>query len=35
MKPGRIGMTDGQIFFRVVLLQVNIVPPMGNEIITP
>ena len=31
-----LGMTDRQIFFRVVLLQVikRIVPPMGNEIIT-
>ena len=31
-----LGMTKGQIFFRVVLLQVvkRIVPPMSNEIIT-
>ena len=31
-----LGMTRGQIFFRVVLLQVvkRIVPPMSNEIIT-
>ncbi len=31
-----LGMTKGQIFFRVTLLQVvkRIVPPMGNEIIT-
>ncbi|MCQ2461848.1 MAG: amino acid ABC transporter permease [Clostridia bacterium] len=31
-----LGMTKGQTFFRVVLLQVvkNIVPPMSNEIIT-
>ena len=31
-----LGMTRGQIFFRVTLLQVvkRIVPPMGNEIIT-
>ena len=31
-----LGMTRGQIFFRVILLQVvkRIVPPMGNEIIT-
>lgn len=31
-----LGMTKGQIFFRVVLLQVvkRIIPPMSNEIIT-
>ena len=31
-----LGMTRGQIFFRVILLQVvkRIVPPMSNEIIT-
>ena len=31
-----LGMTKGQIFFRVTLLQVvkRIVPPMGNEVIT-
>lgn len=31
-----LGMTRGQIFFRIVLFQVikRIVPPMGNEIIT-
>ncbi len=31
-----LGMTKTQIFFKVILLQVvkNIVPPMGNEIIT-
>ena len=31
-----LGMTDGQIFFRVTLMQVikRIVPPMGNEVIT-
>jgi polar amino acid transport system permease protein len=31
-----LGMTKGQIFFRITLLQVvkRIVPPMGNEIIT-
>jgi len=31
-----LGMTKGQIFFHVILLQVikRIIPPMGNEIIT-
>lgn len=31
-----LGMTESQVFFRVVLMQVvkRIVPPMGNEIIT-
>ena len=31
-----LGMTRGQIFFRVTLLQLvkRIIPPMGNEIIT-
>lgn len=31
-----LGMTKGQVFFKVVLLQVvkHIIPPMGNEIIT-
>ncbi len=31
-----LGMTRGQIFFKVVLMQVvkRIIPPMGNEIIT-
>jgi len=31
-----LGMTKGQVFFKVVLLQVvkRIVPPMGNELIT-
>ena len=31
-----LGMTKGQIFFKIVLLQVikRIIPPMGNEIIT-
>ena len=31
-----LGMTKGQIFFKVILLQVvkRIVPPMSNEIIT-
>ena len=31
-----LGMTKGQIFFKVILLQVikRILPPMGNEIIT-
>ncbi len=31
-----LGMTKGQIFFKVILLQVvkNIIPPMSNEIIT-
>ncbi len=36
-EAGRVlGMTDSQIFFRVVLLQVikRILPPMSNEIIT-
>ena len=31
-----LGMTNGQIFFRITLLQVvkRIIPPMGNELIT-
>ena len=31
-----LGMTKGQIFFKVILLQVikRILPPMGNEVIT-
>ena len=36
-EAGRVlGMTKGEIFFRVTLLQVikRIIPPMGNEIIT-
>lgn len=37
LEAGRVlGMTNGQIFFKIVLLQVikRIVPPMSNEIIT-
>lgn len=31
-----LGMTSGQVFFKVILMQLikRIVPPMGNEIIT-